>query len=103
MCSSAAVTRPTWSKAKQDRFDGVADIPIVRLNPQDLLGGKRAAENALRGSGAPYTIVRPTGLNDNWPAGRPILSQGDFAVGRIARVDLASLVVALLQEKHATG
>lgn len=103
MCSSAAVTRPTWSRTKQERFPGCADIPIVRLNPNDILGNKRLAEDVLRSAGMPYTIVRPTGLNDNWPAGRPLLSQGDFAVGRISRVDLASVLVALLKEPAATG
>jgi len=103
MCSSAAVTRPTWSRTKQERFPGCADIPIVRLNPNDILGNKRLAENVLRSAGMPYTIVRPTGLNDKWPPGRPLLSQGDFAVGRISRADLASVLVALLQEPVATG
>lgn len=103
MCSSAAATRPIWSDAKKQRFSGVADIPIVRLNPNDILGAKRAAEDVVRQSGVSYAIVRPTGLNDNWPSGRPILSQGDFAVGRISRADLASLLVSLLREPHASG
>lgn len=103
MCSSAAVTRPTWSSSKAASFPGAADIPIVRLNPGDILGGKRAAEDALRLSGAPYAVVRPTGLNDKWPPGRPLLSQGDFAVGRISRADLASLLVSLTEEPEATG
>lgn len=103
MCSSAAVTRPTWSRTKQERFPGCADIPIVRLNPNDILGSKRQAEDVVRSAGVPYTIVRPTGLNDNWPPGRPLLSQGDFAVGRMSRADLAFFLVALLQEPSATG
>lgn len=103
MCSSAAVTRPTWASAKKDKFAAAADIPIVRLNPGDILGGKRAAEDIVRLSGAPYTVVRPTGLNDKWPPGRPILSQGDFAVGRISRADLASLLSELVDEPSAVG
>lgn len=103
MCSTAALTRPTWSAAKQRRFEGAADIPIVRLNPNDILGGKRAAEDLVRASGASYTIVRPTGLNDRWPPGRPVLSQGDFAVGRTSRADLASLLASLLFEPESTG
>jgi len=103
MCSSAAVTRPTWSQAKAGQLEGAADIPIVRLNPGNILGGKRSAEELLRSSGAAYAIVRPTGLNDKWPAGRPILSQGDLAVGRISRSDLASLLVDVLDEPQATG
>mmetsp|Transcript_127576 Transcript_127576/g.254907 ORF Transcript_127576/g.254907 Transcript_127576/m.254907 type:complete len:371 (-) Transcript_127576:238-1350(-) len=103
MCSSAAITRPTWSRTKKERFPGCADIPIVRLNPNDILGNKRQAEDVLRSAGMPYTVVRPTGLNDNWPPGRPLLSQGDFAVGRISRADLASVLVALLKEPAAIG
>lgn len=105
MCSSAAVTRPTWSDARKQRFPGAADIPIVRLNPGDILGGKRTAEDLLRKSGSSYAIVRPTGLKDDaeWPAGRPILSQGDVAVGRITRSDVASLLVQLLREPEAAG
>mmetsp|Transcript_72038 Transcript_72038/g.206773 ORF Transcript_72038/g.206773 Transcript_72038/m.206773 type:complete len:387 (-) Transcript_72038:73-1233(-) len=103
MCSSAAITRPTWPKGKQSMFPGVADIPIVRLNPGNLLGKKRAAEALVRTSGAPYVILRPTGLRDDSPVGRPLLSQGDFAVGRTSRVDLASMLVALLDEPSSTG
>jgi len=105
MCSSAAITRPTWSEPKKKMFEGVADIPIVRLNPGGILGAKVAAEDVLRRSGARYTIVRPTGLKDinEWPVGRPILSQGDFAVGRTSRADLASLLVALLDEPESVG
>eukprot|EP00931_Biecheleriopsis_adriatica_P027241 TRINITY_DN16417_c0_g1_i1.p1 TRINITY_DN16417_c0_g1~~TRINITY_DN16417_c0_g1_i1.p1 ORF type:complete len:377 (+),score=61.87 TRINITY_DN16417_c0_g1_i1:27-1157(+) len=103
MCSSAAVTRPSWSTAKKQQFPGVADIPIVRLNPNGILGKKAAAEEVVRRSSVPYAIVRPTGLNDAWPSGRPLLSQGDMAVGRMSRADLASLLVSLLDESSATG
>ncbi|CAJ1426781.1 unnamed protein product [Effrenium voratum] len=124
MCSSAAVTRPVWSRRQKEQLAGAADIPIVRLNPGGsprlkagcvcsaggLLDQKRGAEQALRGSGASYAVVRPTGadgrfrvnassasfgplggLKDDWPAGRPVLSQGDVAVGRTSRQDLAQL------------
>jgi hypothetical protein len=43
MCSSAAVTRPSWSEAKKQRYVGAADIPIVRLNPFGILDIKRCA------------------------------------------------------------
>ena len=49
-------------------------------------------------------MVRPSGLNDNWPAGaRPIFSQGDVAVGRINRQDVATVLVDVLSQKDATG
>ena len=39
--------------------EGSADIPIVRLNPLNILGVKREGEESLRETGVPYTIVRP--------------------------------------------
>lgn len=112
MLSSAAVTRPSWSEEKKERFAGCADIPIVRLNPFDILNIKATSEERLRkcsGSDASYTIVRPTGLKDgdDWPSGssnaRPIISQGDIAAGRIHRSDVASLLVSCLDETNVMG
>lgn len=103
MCSSAGVTRPTWAEDKKQRYAGAADIPIVRLNPLGILDVKRQGEEALREGGASYAIVRPCGLNDNWPSGRPILSQGDVAVGRINRGDVAELLTRLVFEPAAAG
>ena len=54
--------------------------------------------------GVDYCIVRPGGLNDDWPAGsRPIFSQGDMAVGLICRKDVATLLVDVLSAKEASG
>jgi len=103
LCSSAGVTRPSWSDEKKEKFAGAADIPIVRLNPFNILDIKAKGEQILRDSGASYCIVRPTGLNDKHPNGRPILSQGDLAVGRINRFDVAQLLVSILQEPAAVG
>ena len=104
MLSSAGVTMPSWSDEKKAMFPGAADIPIVRLNPLGILDIKAATEEKLRQSGANYCIVRPTGLNDKWPTGsRPILSQGDVAVGRIHRKDVATLLVDMLATPEATG
>lgn len=104
MLSSAGVTRPSWSDDKKSRFAGCADIPIVRLNPFGILGIKADSEERLRKSGVNYAIFRPTGLNDEWPAGsRPILSQGDVAVGRINRKDVAKILVECVHCPEATG
>jgi len=103
MCSSAGVTRTQWSEEKKFAYPGAADIPIVRLNPFGILDQKRESENALRKTGCKYTILRPTGLNDNWPPGRPLISQGDMAVGRISRDDVAELLCALVAEPTAAG
>ena len=107
MCSSAGVTRPQWDADKKKRLVGAADIPIVRLNPFGILDIKFESEETLRRSagqstGIPYCIVRPSGLNDSWPAGsRPIVSQGDVAVGRINRQDVAKLMVNVLSIPEA--
>lgn len=103
MCSSAGVTRTTWPESKAKLFPGAADIPIVRLNPFGILDQKRKSEEVLRSTGCRYAIVRPTGLNDMWPSGRTVMSQGDVAVGRINRDDVAELLCALVAEPSAVG
>lgn len=104
MLSSAGVTRPSWDEDKKKMLVGAADIPIVRLNPFGILDVKRESEEKLRETGVNYCIVRPAGLNDKWPAGsRPVLSQGDVAVGRINRKDVADLLVDVLSAPEATG
>jgi len=104
MLSSAGVTRPSWDEDKKKKFEGCADIPIVRLNPFGILGIKADSEQRLRDSGVPYCIFRPTGLNDKWPSNsRPIFSQGDVAVGRINREDVAKILVDCIDTPEATG
>ncbi|GKY93255.1 hypothetical protein MPSEU_000293200 [Mayamaea pseudoterrestris] len=104
MLSSAGVTRTVWDEAKKQQFIGAADIPIVRLNPAGILDIKRESEEKLRQSGTPYCIIRPCGLNDDWPAGsRPIFSQGDVACGRVNRADVAQVLVEALSLPEATG
>lgn len=94
MCSSAGVTRTSWTEEKRSKLSGCADIPIVRLNPFGILDIKADSENRLRETGVRYCIVRPCGLNDSLPLGcRPVISQGDVAVGRINRYDLARILV----------
>jgi uncharacterized protein YbjT (DUF2867 family) len=39
-----------------------ADIPIVQLNPGGTLNWKYKGEQAVRSSGLPYCVLRPTGL-----------------------------------------
>lgn len=54
--------------------------------------------------GVNYAIVRPCGLNDNHPEGsRPLFSQGDVAVGRNNRKDVAKVLVECLATPEATG
>lgn len=104
MLSSAGVTRPDWSEEKKLALEGAAGIPIVRLNPFGILGLKKESEEKLRTCGVEYSIFRPCGLNDSWsPNQRPIFSQGDIAVGRINRQDVAKILVDILSTPEATG
>lgn len=105
LCSSAAVSRPSWSPEKKAKYPGAADIPIVRLNPVNILGLKLEGEEALRKSGADYVIARPCGLvsTDRWPRGRPFFSQGDIAVGRTTREDAARVLVDTMMSTASTG
>lgn len=94
---SAGTTRPSWDENKKQKLKGCAEIPIVRLNPFGILGLKAESETKLRDTGVNYCIVRPCGLNDKWPEGaRPVFSQGDVAVGRINRKDLAKILCDVL-------
>jgi hypothetical protein len=55
-------------------------------------------------TGVDYSIFRPCGLNDKWPTNcRPIFSQGDVAVGRINRQDVAQILIDILSTPEATG
>lgn len=105
LASSAAVTRPWWSVEKKSLYRQAADIPIVNLNGQigNLLGAKLAGEDALRASQIPYTVIRPTALVAEMPAGGGIqYTQGDVATGRIAPADLAQCIVHALQTEDAS-
>ena len=69
-----------------------------------ILDIKAESEEQLRRTGVEYCIVRPCGLNDDWPSGsRPLVSQGDVAVGRINRKDVAKMLVDVLTTPQATG
>lgn len=108
MCSSAGVTRPSWTEEKKEALVGCADIPIVRLNPFGILDLKCSSEQQLRDTKVPYCIVRPCGLKSEeseWKSNsRPVVSQGDVAVGRIHRKDVASLLIDIcLNQSDATG
>ncbi|KAG2445042.1 hypothetical protein HYH02_008910 [Chlamydomonas schloesseri] len=98
--SSAGVTRPN-----RPGIDVNLEPPAVKLN--DTLGGiltwKLAGEDALRHSGVPFAVVRPTALTEE-PGGMPLeLDQGDSVKGKISREDVADLCVALLGCPAATN
>ncbi len=100
MVSSCGVTRV----GRKD-LDLEKEPPAVRMN--DMLGGiltfKLKGEDALRASGVPYTIVRPSALTEE-PLGAPLtVSQGDTLKGKIGRSEVAQLCASLLEIPGAAG
>ncbi|CAG9465720.1 unnamed protein product [Pedinophyceae sp. YPF-701] len=98
--SSAGVTRPD-----RPGIDVEVEPPAVKMNA--MLGGlltyKLRGEDALRTSGVPYAIVRPTALTEE-PGGMPLVfEQGDTIKGKISRQDVAELCCALLDTNGAAG
>jgi uncharacterized protein YbjT (DUF2867 family) len=66
------------------------------------LVSRLAAERALRCSGLPATVVRPTWLTDDPPGAHAIvLTQDRHADGMISRADLAATLVAAVEEASA--
>ena len=85
------------------RHRGAHDIPIVRLDPGGVLGRKRKAEKRLIRATPNYCVVRPCGLDDAWAPGRVVVAQGDVAVGRTSRADLADVCAECLDLAEARG
>lgn len=84
---------------------GVTD-PNAPLNRMfdNILMWKFKGEEAVRGAGVPYTIVRPGGLTNDVGGQRRIkVMQGDprGAGGRIARADVAAICVNALGRRDA--
>ena len=75
---------------------------MLNLLSGDALKWKAKGEEYLRASGVPYTIIRPGGLTDD-PGGQTglILQQGDEGSGRIGRADVASVMIAALDNADA--
>jgi uncharacterized protein YbjT (DUF2867 family) len=71
----------------------------------NILIWKYLGEEALRKSGVPYTVVRPSGLNDRPGGQRVLFAQGDTAKERgfIPRQDVAAVCVAALGRADALG
>jgi uncharacterized protein YbjT (DUF2867 family) len=82
-------------------------------NPEHFLnkmGGGRTldwklrAENHLRDSGLPYTIVRPGGLEGAKPElVQLVVGTGDTIMGQVARKDVAEVCVQALFDEAAIG
>lgn len=80
-----------------------ADAPpwISKWFLKDLLVLKTQAEDHLRESGVPYTIIRPGGLKDADATGNGLLTEDTAAMGIITRKDLAQLMLEALDDDGA--
>jgi uncharacterized protein YbjT (DUF2867 family) len=70
----------------------------------EMVRARGRGEEALRASGAPYTIVRPSWLTDE-PGSRGALraEQGDTGDGQVTREDVAEATVQALAQPAARG
>lgn len=74
------------------------------LNTPARLSDRLQAEDLVRRSRLPYTIVRPTWLTSDPPGGYAVtLTQDPYADGMIARADLAGVCLAAIAEPAAQG
>lgn len=90
------------------RFVFVSSIYATRpaqyldVDPASL-GWKAKAEEVIRRSGVPYSIIRPGWLTDGGDGESLTVSQGDTVEGRISRVALASVCTEVLSLPAAHG
>lgn len=84
----------------------LSQIYITRADRHPELAGiiraRAAGEQAVRDSGAPYTIVRPAWLTDA-PAGGHRFEQGDRGDGKVSRETVARAAVEALLHPAARG
>lgn len=84
----------------------VSQIYVTRAHEHPDMSGiivaRARGEEALRASGAAYTIVRPSWLTSS-PAAGIRLEQGDTGDGRISRASVAAAAVAALESADAVG
>ncbi len=91
-----------------ERFVLVSQIYVTRpghsMNQYGrLLDWRLRGEDAVRASGVPYTVVRPSWLTGSPGGGRVRLEQGDRGDGQIARADVAAACLHALAEPAAAG
>jgi uncharacterized protein YbjT (DUF2867 family) len=68
-----------------------------------VVDAKTRAEERLRRSGLPYTIVRPGGLRDGPATGRGLLTEDPTVHGFIHRAELAALIERVLRDLATLG
>ncbi|MEO6396136.1 MAG: SDR family oxidoreductase [Devosia sp.] len=70
---------------------------------RDYYKQKRAANKLLRDSELDWTIIEPGELNDGKPTGKVTLSEQSIDNGKIARADVAAVLIACLADKATIG
>jgi uncharacterized protein YbjT (DUF2867 family) len=76
---------------------------LARRALRQVMADKTVAEDWLKASGVPYTIVRPGGLLTGEPTAAAYLTEDVRAFSWIRRTDLARLVVQALDDPGAAG
>ena len=76
-----------------------ADNPSQSESLQDYLKAKQNADEHLRESGVPYSIVRPGQLTNDEPTGKIELKEKLNKAGKISRADVAKTLVEVLNDK----
>ncbi|MDR1162635.1 MAG: SDR family oxidoreductase [Candidatus Accumulibacter sp.] len=86
-----------------EQFDGISENARKFLG--DALRAKTQAEEALRKSRLPWTIVRPCGLSDGAPTGDyALLDAPDARCGNaLSRADVAAAVLEVLDDPRWIG
>ena len=89
-----------------------ADVVMVSVvgasanNPMALFGAKYAAEQHLRSSGTPWTIVRATAFMELWAeimAKAPVLGRGENPINFVSVGDVAAVVERAVVDNSARG
>ncbi|WP_373074921.1 SDR family oxidoreductase [Zeaxanthinibacter enoshimensis] len=80
-----------------------ADEPERHVKLKDYLEAKRNADEYLRGSELPYTIVRPGSLTNDDASGQIKLETKIAEKGKIPRADVARALVTVLDNDVRTG
>lgn len=91
-------TMPLVVCSAMGTLDPDSNPPLAKL-----LATKRKAELALEETKLPYTIVRPGGMTENPGGGGVLLRPSIDTVGRIARADVATIMIAALARDDARG
>jgi uncharacterized protein YbjT (DUF2867 family) len=99
-------------RAGVTRFVLISGMGVGRTRPSEFSGGfwdtyfgaKEAAERGLRASRLLWTVLQPGELLNSPGTGHVRLAPtGELPIGRIARDDVAAVVVAVLDRDHSAG